>query len=65
MGLLCPPYILKLEFKTKEELQLMPQTEEEHLELEMDDDDDDDRGLEKPDGEVSHIFEILNNVVNM
>lgn len=31
IGLLCPPYIAKLEFKTKEELQLMPQTEEEHL----------------------------------
>lgn len=31
LGLLCPPYIAKLEFKSKEELQLMPQTEEEHL----------------------------------
>ncbi|XP_065218711.1 transient receptor potential cation channel trpm isoform X4 [Planococcus citri] len=31
IGLLCPPYIAKLEFKSKEELQLMPQTEEEHL----------------------------------
>uniref|UniRef100_A0A1Y1MC38 Transient receptor potential cation channel trpm n=2 Tax=Photinus pyralis TaxID=7054 RepID=A0A1Y1MC38_PHOPY len=39
LGLLCPPYILRLEFKSKEELQLMPQTEEEHLELENDDDD--------------------------
>ncbi|XP_044264338.1 transient receptor potential cation channel trpm isoform X2 [Tribolium madens] len=39
LGLLCPPYILKLEFKSKEELQLMPQTTEEHMELENDDDD--------------------------
>ena len=31
LGLLCPVYIAKLEFKSKEELQLMPQTEEEHL----------------------------------
>ncbi|XP_068894201.1 transient receptor potential cation channel trpm isoform X15 [Tenebrio molitor] len=39
MGLLFAPYILKLEFKSKEELQLMPQTTEEHMELENDDDD--------------------------
>ncbi|CAO1309963.1 unnamed protein product [Diamesa hyperborea] len=32
LGLLCPPFIKKLDFKTKEELQSMPQTEEEHLE---------------------------------
>ena len=31
LSLLCPPLILKLEFKSKEELQLMPQTEEEHM----------------------------------
>lgn len=31
LGLLCPPYICQLEFKSKEELQSMPQTEEEHL----------------------------------
>lgn len=30
-GLIFPIYIAKLEFKSKEELQLMPQTEEEHL----------------------------------
>jgi transient receptor potential cation channel subfamily M protein 3 len=30
-GLLFPPSILKLEFKTKEELELMPQTEEEYI----------------------------------
>ncbi|XP_033750310.1 LOW QUALITY PROTEIN: transient receptor potential cation channel subfamily M member 3-like [Pecten maximus] len=31
LGILIPPYILALEFKSKEELQLMPQTMEEHL----------------------------------
>jgi transient receptor potential cation channel subfamily M protein 3 len=52
MGLLFAPYILKLEFKSKEELQLMPQTTEEHMELENDDDDksDSDKTI---DGEVS------------
>ena len=29
LGLLCPPTIASLEFKTREELELMPQTEEE------------------------------------
>lgn len=28
---MCPVYITRLEFKSREELQLMPQTEEEHL----------------------------------
>lgn len=31
LGLMCPPYVCQLEFKSKEELQSMPQTEEEHL----------------------------------
>ncbi|CAG9862478.1 unnamed protein product [Phyllotreta striolata] len=39
LGLIFMPYIFKLEFKSKEELQLMPQTTEEHMELENDDDD--------------------------
>ncbi|KAG5896745.1 hypothetical protein JTB14_031725 [Gonioctena quinquepunctata] len=39
LGLFFMPYILKLEFKSKEELQLMPQTTEEHMELENEDDD--------------------------
>ncbi|KAJ8947842.1 hypothetical protein NQ318_009987 [Aromia moschata] len=39
MGLIFLPYILKLDFKTREELQLMPQTTEEHMELENEDDD--------------------------
>jgi transient receptor potential cation channel subfamily M protein 3 len=55
MGLLFAPYILKLEFKSKEELQLMPQTTEEHMELENDDDDksDSDKTI---DGEVSALL---------
>ncbi|XP_046332894.2 transient receptor potential cation channel subfamily M member 3-like isoform X4 [Haliotis rufescens] len=32
LGILLPPYVAALEFKSKEELQLMPQTMEEHLE---------------------------------
>lgn len=51
MGLLCPLYIIKMEFKSKEELQLMPQTTEEHMELENDDDDKSD-SEKTPDGEV-------------
>ncbi|KAJ1521079.1 hypothetical protein ONE63_002785 [Megalurothrips usitatus] len=40
LGLLCPAYITQLEFKSREELQLMPQTEEEHqLGLEEDEDE--------------------------
>ena len=31
VGIFVPPYIVWLEFKSKEELQLMPQTMEEHL----------------------------------
>lgn len=31
IGLVVPLYISRLEFKSKEELQLMPQTEEEHM----------------------------------
>lgn len=53
MGLLFMPYVLRLEFKSKEELQLMPQTTEEHKELEHEDDDDDKSDSEKNlDGEV-------------
>ena len=37
IGILLPPYILFLDFKSKEELQLMPQTMEEHLD-ELEDD---------------------------
>jgi len=31
LGLLFPPTLYSLEFKTKEELELMPQTEEEYI----------------------------------
>ena len=31
LGIVFPPYILALDFKSKEELQLMPQTMEEHM----------------------------------
>ncbi|CAH1364764.1 unnamed protein product [Tenebrio molitor] len=55
MGLLFAPYILKLEFKSKEELQLMPQTTEEHMELENDDDDKSDSD-KTVDGEVSALL---------
>ncbi|XP_046433242.1 transient receptor potential cation channel trpm isoform X2 [Neodiprion fabricii] len=40
LGLLCPPYITRLEFKSREELQLMPQTQEEHL-IALEDEDED------------------------
>ncbi|XP_022248148.1 transient receptor potential cation channel trpm-like [Limulus polyphemus] len=39
LGILMPLSILALEFKSKEELQLMPQTEEEHI-LDLKDDED-------------------------
>nr|XP_022329694.1 transient receptor potential cation channel subfamily M member 1-like isoform X4 [Crassostrea virginica] len=44
LGIIIPPYAMALEFKTKEELQLMPQTMEEHLE-ELEDDDSDTEDL--------------------
>lgn len=57
LSLLFPPYILKLEFKSKEELQLMPQTTEEHMELENEDDKSDSE--KDPDIEVSNEFKNL------
>lgn len=50
LGLLCPPFIKKLDFKSKEELQSMPQTEEEHLENQNLDYEDLDKA--HPDAEV-------------
>ena len=44
LGLLIPIFIKKLDFKSKEELQLMPQTEEEHLENQFLDYEDNDNG---------------------
>ncbi|XP_017483804.1 PREDICTED: transient receptor potential cation channel trpm-like [Rhagoletis zephyria] len=49
LGLLIPVYIRHLDFKSKEELQQMPQTEEEHLENQNLDNDDSDRS--QPDAE--------------
>lgn len=40
LGLLLPPTILHLEFKSKEELELMPQTEEEFLVQEEQEEED-------------------------
>ncbi|KAI8420340.1 hypothetical protein MSG28_008865 [Choristoneura fumiferana] len=57
LSLLCPLYILYLEFKSKEELQLMPQTEEEHLENES---MEDDRSTKDPnDAEIAYILFLL------
>ncbi|XP_035907117.1 transient receptor potential cation channel trpm isoform X15 [Anopheles stephensi] len=50
-GLLCPFFIRKLDFKSKEELQQMPQTEEEHLENQYLDYED--RDKKDPDAKVS------------
>jgi len=50
LGLAMPFYIRQLDFKSKEELQQMPQTEEEHLENQNLDNDDSDRS--QPDAEV-------------
>lgn len=41
MGLFCPVYITRLEFKSREELQLMPQTQEEHLAIALEDEKED------------------------
>ncbi|KAI8119139.1 Transient receptor potential cation channel trpm [Lucilia cuprina] len=49
LGLVLPFYIKHLDFKSKEELQQMPQTEEEHLENQNLDNDDSDRS--HPDAE--------------
>lgn len=54
IGLMCPFYIAKLEFKSKEELQLMPQTQEEHLENESIEDDKSEN--KNPDAEVKVVL---------
>ncbi|XP_064548254.1 transient receptor potential cation channel trpm isoform X6 [Drosophila montana] len=53
LGLIMPLYIRQLDFKSKEELQQMPQTEEEHLENQNLDNDDSDRS--QPDAECKLI----------
>ena len=45
-----PPFITKLDFKSREELQSMPQTEEEHLENQFLDYDEKEK--QHPDAEV-------------
>ncbi|XP_018316097.1 transient receptor potential cation channel trpm isoform X1 [Mycetomoellerius zeteki] len=52
MGLFCPPYITRLEFKSREELQLMPQTQEEHLIALEDEKEDSDSEHNGPDIEA-------------
>lgn len=54
MGLLFPPFINKLDFKSKEELQQMPQTEEEYLENQNLDYEDHEKN--HADAEVSVFF---------
>ena len=56
-GLLVPIYIKKLDFKTREELQQMPQTEEEHLENQYLDYEDKEKSI--ADAEVNFVFLIL------
>ena len=41
MGILFPPSLLFLDFKSKEEMELMPQTAEEHIQRLQDDEDSD------------------------
>lgn len=50
VGLVFPPFIRQLDFKSKEELQSMPQTEEEHLENQNLDYEDQEKA--HPDAEV-------------
>ncbi|XP_059613216.1 transient receptor potential cation channel trpm isoform X3 [Phlebotomus argentipes] len=52
LGLLFPPFIKKLDFKSKEELQSMPQTEEEHLENQNLDYEDREKGHHTNDAEA-------------
>lgn len=54
LGLLCPPFINRLDFKSKEELQSMPQTEEEYLENQNLDYEDQDKL--PSDAEVSYFI---------
>ncbi|XP_048733275.2 transient receptor potential cation channel subfamily M member 1-like isoform X2 [Ostrea edulis] len=56
LGIFIPPYAMALEFKTKEELQLMPQTMEEHLE-ELEDDDSDTEDLSFSSLDDDHVNE--------
>lgn len=69
MGLFCPLYITRLEFKSREELQLMPQTQEEHLialEDEKEDSDSEQSTPAGPDVEVIIflIFEVYKTIIS-
>lgn len=58
LGIFMPPYIMALEFKSKEELQLMPQTMEEHLEqLEDNDSEKDDISMSSFD--IDQVIEVV------
>lgn len=56
-GLLIPIYIKKLDFKTRDELQQMPQTEEEHLENQYLDYEDKEKSI--ADAEVKNFVSTL------
>lgn len=56
-GLVIPIYIKKLDFKTREELQQMPQTEEEHLENQYLDYEDKEKSI--ADAEVGNLSIII------
>ncbi|XP_077512947.1 transient receptor potential cation channel, subfamily M [Amblyomma americanum] len=60
LGLLFPPTILWLEFKSKEELQLMPQTEEEHYLDLQDDEEDSNPDVDDPPGGVLNPPGVIN-----
>ncbi|KAL1431159.1 hypothetical protein MTO96_014543 [Rhipicephalus appendiculatus] len=60
LGLLFPPTVLWLEFKSKEELQLMPQTEEEHYLDLQDDEEDSNPDVDDPPGGVLNPPGVIN-----
>jgi len=62
MGLFCPLYITRLEFKSREELQLMPQTQEEHLIALEDEKEDSDSEHNVPTGPDIEV--IISNLRN-
>lgn len=56
-GLLVPIYIKKLDFKTREELQQMPQTEEEHLENQFLDYEDKEKSITDAEVKATNIYD--------
>lgn len=59
LGLLMPIYIKKLDFKSREELQQMPQTEEEHLENQNLDYEDSERSHADAEVNIFHELQFL------